>query len=317
MVSPLLGTTCASYYFEWHLEQPIQTDLLVSVEYRYRKELIKLLADAKVTRQDHRWKEIVHFLRSWDHFSTTRTIRVPHIWMAFDYDHLHTSFMPPNLHFCIDRHFIERENFPDYRNIVSERLFTAILNTFSGNIFPPFPVSSVSLLRKCFRVLKNDGEVLHFSFMLHRTPPVFKLNVTMPRMQLIELLYSMGWRGNGAALEKLCKRFAPKSRRIKANICIEESLCSRIEIELEYNRPLEKNRQRDTMLSRLLQSEMITRQQHHDLTNWSGRSFPENKSGASPITAERWLDMKLCLDEKGETSVKAYLGFASAPKISW
>ena len=153
--------------------------------------------------------------------------------------------------------------------------------------------------------------------MLHRSPPVFKLNVTIPRTQLSALLHVLEWQGDYSALEKLCRCFAPASERIKANICIEETLCNRIEVELEYNTPLRSNSQRDAMLAGLLTHNMITIRQHSDLLKWSGKSSCAVNGDTPPVSAERWLDVKLCLDEKGETSAKAYLGFASAPKISW
>ena len=118
-ITPLLGNTSSSYYYEWHLKQPERTDLLVSVEYDRCDDLLTILTNANISRTDIRWKQVNRFLRSWNLFSTSRSVRIPHIWMAFDYNPAQRLFMPPNLHFCIDRRFTEREQLPDYRNIIS------------------------------------------------------------------------------------------------------------------------------------------------------------------------------------------------------
>lgn len=313
----MLGTSCSSFYIEWHLDQPYQTDLLVSIAGEQRHTLLKNMITTDYTSHDERWKYLFRFLRNWDLFIGARIIRVPHIWLAFDYDHPSESFTPPNLHFCIDKRFTERNARPDYRNILSRRQFDRILRTFSGDIYPAIAPSSLKMIRHCFTALEEGGEVLHLSFMQSRTPPVFKLNVTMPRNSLSRRLGAMNWNGNIKAVEKLCGQFVPKCKRIKANICIEETIRNRLELELEYNNPLEHNADRDRMLAELLSGGYISPQQHQALSSWAGRTRYTVHGYETPVSGERWLDVKLSLDENGNLTVKPYLGFASAPKIHW
>ncbi|MBN1577840.1 MAG: hypothetical protein JW913_14865 [Chitinispirillaceae bacterium] len=96
------------------------------------------------------------------------------------------------------------------------------------------------------------------------------------------------------------------------------TLCNRFELELEYNSPLRTDPRRKPMLASLFSRGLVTRQQVRDLLKWPGKTMVSAGLAGKKVPLERWLDIKICVDEKSIVTAKAYLGFAPVlPRIGW
>lgn len=313
----LIGSAFASCYLEWHFTPPEQCDLLVSIPFDKRDSLRKHLLSDRRTATDRRWKILLHFLDTWDDINKKLQDRIPHIWLAFDFDPRKRSFIPPNLHFCLDPGFKDRSHFPDYRNTFTRSHFNRCVNTIVENCFPHIPTSHVKAVSDCCGALGTESEILHLSVMHCRVPPVFKLNCLVAAERLEHVLKRLHWPGNTGRISGLCAEFAPKEKRVKCNICFDPRPTGRFELELEYNSPLKSDERRKMMFASLCGYGLLSRRQKQQLSMWPGRSEITSSTRDRPLPFERWLDMKLCLDSSDTLCAKAYLGFAPYTPVKW
>ncbi len=305
-IAAIFGPCCSSYYLEWHMAEPQRTDLLCSVVRADGGRLRKRLAARTSLAHNRQWEPLARFLAAWEHLDDL----IPHIWLACDFNGHRERFAPPNIHFCIDRQFINRSRLPGYTNRLSQRQFNRTVALVMQHCTGSLPQPVAASMRRCFKALGTCGEVLHLSFMLNREPPMFKLNLTIPHGRLSGLLQTLQWPGDRANIAALCNEFAPDEQRLKCNICMDANICNRFELELEYNTPLRTDRRRKPMLTSLLRHGLVTRRQVHSLLEWPGRSVASPASANKSMTLERWLDIKICVHGNGIVTAKAYLGFA-------
>ncbi len=313
-ISSVLDSFCSSYYLEWHLKELRRCDLLCSLKYENGSRLNEQLLDSGYATKDKKWETLGRFLTSWNRINAELDDLIPHIWLAFDFNLENNRFDPPNIHFCIDRQFEKRSFMPEHINTLTQNEFDNALRTIIERAEFQVSRDTIALLHKFFSALSPRGEVLHFSFMHSRNPQVLKLNCTIPKDFVTSVLSDSQWNGSLATVEELCHEFAPNEERIKFNICIDEGRCTRFEMELEYNKPLIDDPRRKPMITGMYKRGFINRSILHDLLKWPGNSFTEenaqNEPGKRAYFFERWLDIKICLEEKGDLFTKAYLGFA-------
>ena len=312
-----LSGDCSSYYFEYHCSDPLQCDFLCSLTYKNSLPLLRRLSGQPVHFKEYLWQVLFRFLENWNNRKTGLSVMIPHIWLAFDFNRKQGRYGPPNIHFCIDRNFLNRTRFPDYRNYLPVEQLQSTVSTVAENCFSGTDTMKIPSLRKCFRALDAGGEVLHLSFMHNRMPPVFKLNTTIPAGSILPVLKEAGWSGDGARVKKICSEFAPREKRIKCNLCFSRKISRKLEIELEYNMPLKSNTGRTRMLASLLDSGLITPSQHSVFKKWSGSSSINSGKNGMRVELRRWLDVKLCIGKTDGVACKAYLGFAPLPAIKW
>jgi hypothetical protein len=314
----ILGNCCSSYYFEWHLSQPDRTDLLYSLTRENGQRLHDRLTANSRSTGDVRWGALRRFLEQWETLDAHLRGTLPHIWLASDFSPDAQKFDPPNLHFCLDPKFTERDSIPAYRNQLTLRQFTRAINAIADHSITSLPASAARSLRTFFKALETaDGEILHLSFMHGRTPPVFKLNCTLPRDAVSDVLTKAGRCADSAPITGLINDFARDEERIKCNLRIDNGVCARFELELEYNTPLLSDPRRTTMLTSLLRRKLISRSQATALRKWPGTDdIPGNR--IAPLSRiDRWLDIKLIIDDHAQVTAKAYLGFAPVPALRW
>lgn len=317
LLSPSLGTTCSSFYYEWHLANPKRLDLLCSLVYENRNAFINLVTSGKkgASATSARY-DITHTISRWDTLHATLGDRVSHLWLAYDYLTEHATFDTPNIHYCIDRNFTNRSRERGYINRLSSKVFNKTADTILAATVPGKTKWPSSQLKRYYRLIHAlDGEIIHLSFMHSRNPPTAKLNMTIPATALHELLTAVSWQGNIAAVCGLCTIFTPGELRIKGNICITEQKCSRFELELEYNTPLLSDPRRAAMLSSLEAAKLATPKQIKVMKTWAGREDVPYRN--SHYTCERWLDCKIYFLPDGTAGAKPYFGFAPLPRIGW
>ncbi len=313
----LIGNCCSSYYFEYHCAQPLQCDLLCSLTYKNSRAFLKRLTSRPPQKTDQRRNILEQFLNRWNRTDTTLSNRVPHVWLAFDYNRTANAFDSPNLHFCIDNNFIERTRQPAYRNRLTPKQISTTFNDIICNCFSEQQAPSLPPLSRCLRALDTGGEVLHLSFMHSRMPPVFKLNTIVPAANLTDILSECSWPGDNRTVSRLCREFASGEPRVKCNFCFTKKISPQFEIELEYNTPLKSDRRRSQMITSLLTTGLITRPQAGIFRKWPGSAEVSPPRGTGTIAFERWLDCKLVISTGGDVSVKAYFGFAPLPVLTW
>gem|GEM_PF-5912459 len=319
-VTPIFSDCCSSYYLEWHLADPVQSDLLCSVVHRNGSRLLKRINDRSLVAFDSRWKKLASFLAAWDGINAELDGQVPHIWIASDFNRTAGRYDPPNIHYCIDKKFLERKDLPNYRNTLSPQLFNRTIKILTQQCCDDEKSASAvaAVMRRCFRALGSEGEVVHLSFMHTRRPPIAKLNVTLPTDKVPELLKTMRWGGDVSGIIKLCREFAPDEKRIKCNITVADNICNRFELELEYNTPLDSDARRKRMVGSLCDRGILNDSTARQLMQWPGRTkVASRQRNGTPIPFERWLDVKLCINEHGGLYAKVYLGFALLPAIDW
>ena len=313
-----LGKCCSSFYFEWHLADPRRTDLLYSVVREKGPSLTKSIAADPGMCADPRWRVLQRFLDNWDTVNDRLDGILPHIWLASDFDSATKRFVAPNVHFCLDPNFTRRDDIPDYRNILTERRFSKAIRAIADISLNSLSEPVARSMLKCFRALDaHDGEVVHLSFMHGRTPPVFKLNCTLPSSALASVLKSAGRRVDPAPVIDIVNEFAPTEKRIKCNLRIDAGVCDRFELELEYNTPLKSDPRRKSAFESLFRRGLAAREQLRYLRKWPGSvqvPLGPRKIGTS---FERWLDIKLVIDDQAQTTAKAYLGFSPLPVLDW
>jgi hypothetical protein len=313
----LIGNCCSSYYFEYHCDQPLQCDLLCSLTFKNSRVFLKRLSSRSPNKNDQYSDIPEQFLNRWNRVDTALSNRIPHVWLAFDFNRTENSFNFPNLHFCIDNNFTERSRQPDYRNKLTPKQITTTFSDIIHNCFSEHQAPSLPPLRRCLHTLDTGGEVLHLSFMHSRIPPVFKLNTIVPAATITDILTECSWPGDRRTISRLCTEFASDEPRIKCNFCFTNNISPRFEIELEYNTPLKSDRRRSRMITSLLKTGLITRTQAGMFRKWPGRTEITTPRGSATITFERWLDIKLVIGAGGDVSAKAYFGFAPLPVIRW
>jgi len=325
---PVLRDFCSSFYFEWHLEDPLRVDLLASLTYDNNDRLISHLnqaagnsSDVKTHQSPGRkftalFADCMPVLSRWKEMQRALKNRLPHIWFAWDYSPREERFSPPNIHFCIDRNFTNRTRERSYTNALSLTQFEKIVDTLLDADWPAEAVWSRHKLKKSYRLLHSlDGEVIHLSFMHSRRPAIAKLNMTVPSGALESLLKKLHWPGEAGRIVDQCVLFTQKESRIKGNICFADGEFQRFELELEYNFPLMSDRRRRTMLQHLVETHLSARRQTSIMRQWPGRDdFTFRRQHG---TLERWLDCKLCFTPDGTVFAKPYFGFATLPRIGW
>jgi hypothetical protein len=316
-IAPVIASCCSSCYLEWHLSAPQRSDLLCSLTFNNRKLLGRQSsAGNRLPIRYDGWDRLFHFIDSWKTINERLDGRIPHVWLAFDYNSLRERLDPPNIHYCIDKQFSDRRRSPGYTNRLTTSAFNRTLDLLSEPYSPVIAPLLLSAIRNCFTTLTNSGgEVIHLSFMHSRTPPVIKLNMTVPSSRLTALLDTVHWRGDISAATALCRELTPGEERIKGNICFTENSSGRFELELEYNSPLDADPRRIAMLQTMVRHKLVTRTRMRHLLAWPGRI--ETTYRNKPYIVERWLDVKICFSTKGEVTAKPYFGFAPLPRIGW
>lgn len=316
-LTTFLSDYFTSYYIEWHCAQPVRSDLLCSLTYANRlqvRDRIPSIRKNGVAKET--WATLAVFLDQWEHIQNRLAGSLPHIWLAFDYNVNNEQYDPPNIHFCIDKHFTSRNRKPGYINSLSAKRFATMVRTVGNLISSEHTSALFGHLADYYQsILSSGGEVLHLSLMHSRTPPWAKLNFTIPSHELSLLLESFGWPAR-TVVDTWCNLVAKGMPRIKGNLTFEGDVLSRFEIELEYNYPLSNDPRRSNMLHVLERKKIAPALAMRQLGTWPGKSDIGSYYGKH-WTMERWLDVKVCIDRQGAVFVKPYLGFAPAPRIGW
>lgn len=316
-LSTFLGSFFSSFYIEWHCAQPERSDLLCSLTYENRLQVRDRIPSFKkdgLTKET--WATLAVFLDQWEHIQHRLAGSLPHIWLAFDYNITSESYDPPNIHFCIDKHFTSRNLKTGYVNTLSAKRFSTMVRTVGNLISCAHTTSVFSHLADYYQsILSSGGEVLHLSLMHSRTPAWAKLNFTIPAIELPVLLKSFGWPAQ-SVVDMWCRLVAEGMPRIKGNLTFKGDVLYRFEIELEYNYPLSNDPRRINMLHVLEHKKIAPAAALRQLGMWPGKS-DIGSHHAKHWTMERWLDVKVCIERQGAVFVKPYLGFAPVPRIGW
>jgi len=316
-LAPSLSSICSSYYLEWHLAEPERLDLLCSLTFENSGHYIRqALAKSAAPKQLHfpgAHGAIISTLARWQ---ATLGNRVPHVWLAFDYHTKRSVYDTPNIHYCIDQNFTNRTRERTYINRLPESSFNKTADTILAATLPETNRWPKSQLKRFYKLIDAmGGEIIHLSFMHNRTPPCAKLNMTIPSGALFDLLTAVEWPGDRQSIVDSCSMYTTDEPRIKGNICISAGVCSRFELELEYNVPLVTDARRKTMLKQLVDTGLATPRQAQIMRTFAGREDTPYRNGF--YTFERWLDCKICFLPNGTRSAKPYFGFAPLPRIGW
>jgi hypothetical protein len=308
-LAKLLQGGVTSYYFEWNLQQANVFDLLLLIPRSESSDFLARLSREHVLLKKPGWNAVIRFMTAWNSGRSALAAAIPHIWLAFDFSKTHNTFSPPNAHFCLDRNFTRRNQIPSHINRLSKKQFRSVIAYASHDFISPQTHSFLDHAERCFSLLPDQGEVLHFSIMHARDPWTAKCNMTLPKPALIPFLKRIGWQGDLSRAGAVLDDFCPDEKRITFNILMNNSLLNSLELEFDFNSPLMSDPRRERVLDLLRRRGCASKSDCRAVTRWPGYDWQPVTNGIWPAKIKKWLNLKLCIDEKESLTAKAYLGF--------
>jgi hypothetical protein len=305
----VLNSGVSSCCFEWSLEKSGVFDLLFLITKRESLNFLARLKEQQSLCAQPEWHSIIRFINIWNSNKIPVIAAIPHILLAFDFSERAHRFNPPNIHFCIDRNFSRRREFPASVSHLSKPQMKSIL----GRLFPNFLASNTNdVLRQaenCFSLLPTNGEVLRLSIMHARQPQTVKFNMALPRSTLIPYLAKIGWPGDRAMVAAVLDEFCLQEKRVKCNILMNSTILNKLEMEFDYDSTLAVDPRRERTIDLLHNRNYASKSACTAVRRWPGYDWEPVRNGKWPAKIKKWLDIKMCMDENKKMTAKAYLGF--------
>jgi hypothetical protein len=308
-IARLLQAGVTSYYFEWHMQQEGYFDLLLLVTQKKSHDFLARLQRERYLSKQPAWDSVIRFISAWSSGNPVPAESIPHIWLAFDFSEKKGTFSAPNIHFCIDRKFSLRDQAPDQINRLSKKQFKTIISSLSDDFMSSESPVFQDQIERCFSLLPEHGEMLHFSIMHARDPWTMKCNIELPKPTLFPFLKKIGWSGDYARLSAVIEDFCSNEKRINFNVLMNKTILNQLELELNYNTPLTSDPRRARALELLCRQGCASKSACSAVTQWPGYDWHTVKNGVWPVKIKKWLDLKLCINEGEKMTAKAYLGF--------
>ena len=313
-----LPDAMSSYYLECRLAANFeQVDLMGCVSAADGgRELLRshLLRDERFHVHPV-WSAVARFCAAWSEPGTVLFDLVPHVWLAFDVDESYSWERGPCILLCLDPKYPDgtaRLQQFDQIKTLQTRLFTD----------PAF----VSWLKECGRLLTSrlvsfhdllpsSAQLLHLSLMLSRSPQLWKLNILLPKVELLPYLSRISYGRFDLGVCGVLSQFAGEREWIKFQIVVNENVAPALEIELHFDESNSFQQQYRGVLDRLCQANLCSQEKKEALRSWPGRVRVAGPGKQWPTRWTTWTDIKIAYQPEYLTSVKAYLGFMPSSSV--
>jgi hypothetical protein len=312
-LAPLLPDVMSSYYLECRLAANSgQVDLMgcVRASDGGRERLTSHLLRCKQYQEHPIWKSVTDFCTSWSEPGSPLYDLVPHVWLAFDLDGSSSSTRGPCLLLCTDPDYLDGTAQPKRSDTTTALQFRLLTDAVFNTLLKRYPDNSQRLiLWSCHDLLPPGGRLIHLSMMLTRSSQTCKLNISMPKAEIVQYLRCIHWSGSIIEIGALLSRFCADNQWIKLQLVICESLAPTIELELHFDESQESQERYRALLDRMCESGLCSTEKREALRRWSGRFRLISPGQEWPTQWTTWTDVKIVHWRDHALFAKAYLGF--------
>jgi hypothetical protein len=255
------------------------------------------------------WAPLRDFFTLWTEPKSSLYGQVPLIWLEFDNDSFSAQIPLPSLLFCLDPGYLERQTQSRQRSHLNTQPYPQFIDSAIGLLFGyPLPSQIKHRLTNCFDALPIDGRIIHLSVMLSRQPCVVKVNVSLPKDQLLTYLTRVGWPGARAEIENILTTFCSCIDTVRIDLSVGDTISGMIGVEF-FSPPSFDDSRRQFLLDLCAEKGLCTPEKRDALSMWPGWTR-ERFCGDSILTRlRRFLDIKIVSHPEGPLEAKGYLGF--------
>lgn len=266
--------------------------------------------------EDLKWNRVCDFFSCWVDPCFPLRRRVPHIWLEFDLDRPFAKAPPPCLLLCLDPAYFEKKSQPQHLNDITAQEYQQVINTALEILLEhPISLQTRKSLFSCFDLLPVGGQVVHASVMLSRKPLVLKLNISLPKDQLLDYLRCIGWTGSIAEIETILSTFCQLTDRLKFQLTVENIVSSKIDFEFYFDASVPTDVEQRFLLDQAVANSLCTPEKRDALLAWPG-SFTATFSHHSwPTRFYKWIDVKIIYQLNHFLEAKGYLAFMPSASI--
>jgi len=250
---------------------------------------------------DPAWRRSLAFLQEWT--TSQAFLQVPFVWVAFDLEELQASLPPPCLGLCVDASFFERR----LGLSPSTQATTADLLRLAERYFErlhdqTMPEDAVARLERC---LDQGVEVKHYSYMLGRQPPTFKVDVRLPVGRVADYLGKVGFPGHPERIQQRIRQFMPWEGHVQLNLVLHPELRGPLEVEFMTLASEVSETHRSGFLAHLVEQQLCDPEKAAVLTR-STRNCRGNLPNGQRY--ERGWYVKVRFEDDQPVEAKAYVG---------
>ena len=309
----LLPDVMTSYYLECRLApEQAQVDVLVCTTTPAVTSLHQntLSGMSGFPAEDPVWRRVDQFCAQLAEPDSGLAKRIPHFWLAFDGAELVRALPRPCVLVCLDPDYFTRHADPAHLNTMTDQTYQDTIDKALGALLPDsLTARQRQNLLSCAAHLPPGGQIIHLSVMLARTPNVVRLNITVPREQLIPYLQAVDWTGDFASLASLLTTYCVFPGRVKIQLTIGETIRPRIDLEFHCPGALSDDTRWQALLASVVDAGLGASDKCDALQSWPGSlrgTFPGRRW---PTRFQKWVDLKIIAHETASLEAKAYLGF--------
>jgi hypothetical protein len=270
-------------------------------------------------QSDPVWKLVTNFCVRWSDPSSSFYALVPHVWLAFDLSESKSSGSGSAPCLLLRVVPARSQGIPP-----SQRLRTA-LNAqqfwqLIDGLFHLLLKESITNTRRaalqaCYDFLPATGQLIHVSLMLTRSPQICKLNILLPKAELLQYLTRIRMADSIPEISSFVCRFAAANEWLKLQLVVNESVARTLELEFHFDESTNSQQRYVALLGELCESGLCSQEKREALRWWPG-CFGLVASGQRwPTHWTTWTDIKIVYRAEVATSAKGYLGFTARSTI--
>lgn len=259
---------------------------------------------------DRAWARSIDLLQAWtspERFDAEPSLSlrasVPFVWMAFDLERKFSELPPPCIGVCADRDFFARRlGAPPQPSTSASDLEALADHCYLRLHDVAMPEACRGLLRRC---LGERVDARHFSYMLSRDPPTFKLDVQLRVEAVGGFLEAIGWPGPARRIQASLRELMPWEGHVQLNLVLHPELRPPLEVEF-LTLPTEVDSAgRFAFLDRLVDGGLCGRDKADVLRSlWS---YPLGLGASEGRVGRSWY-VKARFREDRPYQAKAYVG---------
>jgi hypothetical protein len=162
-------------------------------------------------------------------------------------------------------------------------------------------------MQKALRNIPEGTEIWNISRMPSRAGKPWKVNLSVPREGLSPFLEKCGWTGDMRVLKDLLGLFALEGEMIRIDIGFAAAMLPRIGMELFAGVDRFPESARTRALDRLVSMDLCSLERRQAINSWRGLKLASSQEPSVPWLAIGNWYLKLCVNQEGSVSAKAYL----------
>jgi hypothetical protein len=262
---------------------------------------------------DPHWLATIEFLRKWAARAPGYRPEFPLVWLAFDLEKGMLALPSPCPAPCVDADFFTRR-----LGLTSEPPPPSEMAALADTCHEAFlgqPMAD-DVRRRFLGCLSVEGlnvGAKHFSFMLSRQPPTFKLDVQVPVDQVAAFLRAIAWPGPAAEIEARIRFYMPWQGHVQLNLVISPSLTGPLEVELLSGGQEVAASDRVAFVERLVDTSLCSPEKGRILQDLWRRRLLEASDRCESDIALNWY-VKIRFQGDVATEAKAYVGLMPRPQ---